>query len=86
MTRAVCITLNWILYGIARLQYSTVPYCTPPLSVYQVRDILYVLNTYTAFAIALVGKGVRNQVISVNSIVVDGRQNAKSAMAGGGWQ
>jgi hypothetical protein len=26
-TVTVCITLNWILYGIARLQYSTVPYC-----------------------------------------------------------
>jgi hypothetical protein len=42
--------------------FSTAPYRTvsPPLSVYQVREILYVLNTYTAVPIALVGKRVRN--------------------------
>jgi hypothetical protein len=46
------ITMNWILYGIARLQYRTAPLC-----VYQVRDILYVLDTYKAFRNRSRGEG-----------------------------
>lgn len=53
-----CATLN-----------STVPYSTAPaLCVYQVRDILYVLNTYTTFAIALVGKGEGAEIQLIRSI------------------